>query len=154
MGRDSGGHTNDGAAIGDGGPGDSGAAGRGDATPVDWPDDECQPPPPIDPAKPYDIVDATRFIYEGDNPIQTGVEPGTIKGALVAVIRGRVVNDAGELLSHVVVKIADRPEFGRSRTRNVARHTRPEMPLLRVAHLVLGHGLSLATIREADPRNT
>ncbi|MBK8013076.1 MAG: RHS domain-containing protein [Deltaproteobacteria bacterium] len=106
-----------GGDVGSGGARDSGADGGGEAMPVDWPDDESQPPPPIDPAEPYDIVDATRFIYEGDNPIQTGVEPGTIKPSLVAVIRGRVVNDAGDPISHVVVKIVDRPEFGQSRTK-------------------------------------
>jgi hypothetical protein len=58
-------------------------------------------PPPPDPAMvapPVDLTvattmgEATRFLYSGPNPIQTGVAPGTITPLRAAVLRGRVKN--------------------------------------------------------------
>ncbi|MBK8010192.1 MAG: hypothetical protein IPK13_02520 [Deltaproteobacteria bacterium] len=112
-----GGDAGSGGDSGSGGAQDSGADGGGDAMPVDWPDDESQPPPPIDLTKPYDIVDATRFLYEGDNPIQTGVAPGTIRAETIAIIRGAVVDRAGQPVVGAQVTVLDHAEYGTSRTK-------------------------------------
>ncbi|MFN8511497.1 MAG: hypothetical protein U0841_02670 [Chloroflexia bacterium] len=46
--------------------------------------------PEIDRTVATDIFAATAFLYTGQNPIQTGVAPGTIDPRHVAVLRGLV----------------------------------------------------------------
>jgi RHS repeat-associated protein len=72
---------------------------------------------PIDPTIATDIADANAFLYTGANPIQVGVAPGTIQKQRAAVLRGRVLDNAGNALPGVVVTVLDHPEFGRTVTR-------------------------------------
>ncbi len=60
---------------------------------------------------------ATEFLYTGTDPIQTGVAPGTIDPVRTAVLRGRVLDVAGQPLSGVAVSVLDRTEFGQTLTR-------------------------------------
>ena len=60
------------------------------------PDGAVLPPDPATVAPPLDqtvstgLLDATAFLYTGNNPIQTGVVSGTIELQRVAVLRGKV----------------------------------------------------------------
>lgn len=73
--------------------------------------------PPLDESEVTVIGPSTEFLYTGDNPIQTGVAPGTIDLARVAVLRGLVTERAGSRLSGVTVSILDHPEYGQTLTR-------------------------------------
>jgi hypothetical protein len=73
--------------------------------------------PPLDPGVPFNFADGTEFLYAGPDAVQTGVDPGTIAARRVAVIRGRVVNRAGEPLPDVKVTVLDHPELGQTLTR-------------------------------------
>ncbi len=74
-------------------------------------------PEPVDPGLPTDFSDSVSFLYEGANRVQTGVAPGTIADARVAVLRGSVRSQAGAGLAGVVVTVLDHPELGRTLTR-------------------------------------
>lgn len=81
------------------------------------------PPDPIDIAPPVDsgvstnINDSTIFIYEGDNPIQVGVEPGTIEAKRTALLRGKVTDINNTAISGVTITILHHNEFGQTKTR-------------------------------------
>lgn len=84
------------------------------------------PPPPVLP-DPQDMEldrsvstrlrEATAFLYEGMDPVQTGVAPGTIETLRAAVIRGRVLDRTGAPLPSVQVTVLDHPEYGETLTR-------------------------------------
>jgi RHS repeat-associated protein len=61
--------------------------------------------------------DATRFLYAGASPLQTGVAEGTIVPEQAAALRGLVVNQADQPLSGVRVSVLGRPEFGQTLSR-------------------------------------
>src|SRR4029078_1656833 len=67
------------------------AAPTSPATPAPTPD-----PAPVETELPTDFADSIEFIYSGPGKVQTGVEPGTIKSARVAVLRGRVPRPAAQ----------------------------------------------------------
>ncbi len=82
------------------------------------PADPATVAPPLDPTVPANYYDATTFIYEGVDPIQRGVRPGTIADYRAAVMRGLVKDDQGQPLAGVLVRVLDRPEFGYTYTRS------------------------------------
>ena len=57
------------------------------------------------------------FLYSGENPIQTGVIPGTIETRRIAVVRGKVLDKADNPLPGVTLTILDHPEFGQTLSR-------------------------------------
>jgi RHS repeat-associated protein len=61
--------------------------------------------------------DSTKFLYSGDNPIQTGVAPGTIEPVRAALIRGKVLDKQNNPLAGVVITILNHPEFGQTQSR-------------------------------------
>lgn len=73
--------------------------------------------PPIDPNRANSFLDSTAFLYSGDNAVQTGVAPDTIKEQRAAVIRGKVLTREGTPLSDVHITILDHPEFGSTLSR-------------------------------------
>ncbi|MBK9613704.1 carboxypeptidase-like regulatory domain-containing protein [Candidatus Amarobacter glycogenicus] len=73
-------------------------------------------PPALDRALPYDIYEATRFLYTGSAPAQTGVTNGIIDRRCVAALRGSVIDQDGQPLPGVVVAIKDQPDFGQTLT--------------------------------------
>ncbi len=81
------------------------------------------PPPPDSVAPPNNptivttLYEATKFLYTGANPIQTGVAPGTIAYRRAAVLRGKVLDSLGAPLPGVTVSIKDHPELGQTLTR-------------------------------------
>jgi RHS repeat-associated protein len=86
-----------------------------DPTPL--PPDPTTTAPPLDPTIVTNIAKATEFLYTGANPIQTGVNPSDIKAERVGLIRGRVVDKAGQPVSNVKISILDHAEFGQTRSR-------------------------------------
>lgn len=61
--------------------------------------------------------DATKFLYTGTNPIQTGVSANAIDPRYATALRGRVLTKAGAPLSGVKVTILRHPELGQTTTR-------------------------------------
>jgi RHS repeat-associated protein len=73
--------------------------------------------PPLDQSVATDLKAATRFLYTGPDPIQTGVDPDTIEQTRAAVIRGRVLTTDGDPLPGVTVAVLDHPELGTTLSR-------------------------------------
>lgn len=80
-------------------------------------------PDPVDVATPIDdtvattLAAATAFLYSGENPLQTGVAPGTIEAKRAAVLRGKVTANDGTPLPGVKITILDHSEYGSTLTR-------------------------------------
>ncbi len=95
-------------------------AGTDPLNPGDFPagpkDPEASAPNP-DPTTTTTVHDSTRFLYTGDDPIQTGVDEDAIDPLRAAVIRGRVLNRAGDPLPAVTITVLDHPEFGQTLSR-------------------------------------
>lgn len=79
-------------------------------------------PAPIDRTVASSLKDETEFLYTGDDPVQTGVDPADIEAKRVAVVRGRVLNQNGEPESGVSVQVLGHPEFGQTLTRADGRY--------------------------------
>lgn len=87
------------------------------APPDPLPSDPSKVAPPVDPTVASDLSVDTAFLYTGENPIQTGVAPGTIEPRRAAVVRGRVISREGAPLSGARVSILGRPELGSTLSR-------------------------------------
>jgi RHS repeat-associated protein len=72
---------------------------------------------PASPAGYVPLLERMRFLFEGSDPIQTGVAPGSISQRSAAVLRGRVLTGAGEPLRGVSVRVHGHPEFGETLSR-------------------------------------
>jgi RHS repeat-associated protein len=83
----------------------------------DLPPDPSTVAPPLDPTVATTLFVATEFLYTGENPIQTGVDSGTINPRRVAVLRGRVLDRSSGPVTGVTITILDRPEFGQTLSR-------------------------------------
>ncbi|MCQ8119474.1 NHL domain-containing protein [Methylomonas rosea] len=73
--------------------------------------------PKLDPTVATTTYAASQFLYSGSNPIQTGVQPGTIDAKRAAVIRGKVLDKDNNPLSGVTIAIKDHPELGQTLSR-------------------------------------
>ena len=71
-------------------------------------------PDPLDRSVSYDIYDATRFLYTGSNPAQTGMGEAVIDRRCVTVLRGNLRQADGAPLSGVAISLQDHPEFGQT----------------------------------------
>ena len=81
------------------------------------PPDPSTVAPPLTRTSTTTLAKATEFLYQGGNPIQTGVASGTIDIKRAAVVRGRVLNRAGAPLTGGSISILNHPEFGQTLTR-------------------------------------
>lgn len=81
------------------------------------PSDPSVVAPPIDPTVATDFLDITTFLYDGPEPIQRLLSPGTIQPHRLAVARGMVRDDLGQPLPGVLVRVLDHPEYGYTFTR-------------------------------------
>lgn len=81
------------------------------------PPDPATVAPPVDPTVPTSVYAATRFLYAGSRPIQTGVAPDTIEAHRTAVLRGQVMDRSGAPLSGVTLSIKGHPEYGQTLSR-------------------------------------
>lgn len=82
------------------------------------------PPPPETVAPPLSpvagsesLADSTAFLYSGTHPVQTGVEPGTIRSQQVAILRGRVMDREQSPIPGVTIQVLNHPEFGQTLSR-------------------------------------
>jgi RHS repeat-associated protein len=71
----------------------------------------------IDQSVVTNLANSVTFLYTGSNPIQTGVEPGTIDPTRIAVLRGKVLDQSGDALPGVSITILSHPEFGATLSR-------------------------------------
>ncbi|HEX9803754.1 MAG TPA: Ig-like domain-containing protein, partial [Gammaproteobacteria bacterium] len=74
------------------------------------PPDPAHIAPPIDPTVPTTVYASTAFLYSGSNPIQRGVEPGTIEERRAAVLRGKVTTRGGTPLPGVTITVKGHQE--------------------------------------------
>ena len=81
------------------------------------PPDPASIAPSLDPTVITPFAIANEFLYTGPDPIQTGVGEGTIEPRRAAVIRGRVLDRAGNPLPGVSLSIKDHPELGQTQSR-------------------------------------
>jgi len=93
------------------------AAAWGATCPPVLPPDPSTVAPPLDRSVATDLFSATRFLYEGDPPIQSGVTPGAIEPVRAAVLRGKVLTRDGAPLSGVRITVVDHPEYGQTLSR-------------------------------------
>ena len=73
--------------------------------------------PTLDPTVVNEFSGSTAFLYQGPNPIQTGVVPGTITPQRAAVIRGNVRDRTGAPLAGARISILNHPQYGQTFTR-------------------------------------
>jgi hypothetical protein len=74
--------------------------------------------PPLDPVYPSTLQEAASFIYEGENPVQTGVDPAAIVADRVFLIRGKINDRYGMGLTGVRISVVHHPEFGETFSRS------------------------------------
>jgi hypothetical protein len=82
--------------------------------------DPCAPPA-IDGTAAASFADAIRFLYEGACPRQTKVDKSVFDDTRVAVVRGRVLDEAGKPLPNVRVRTPREPRYGETLTDNEGR---------------------------------
>lgn len=81
------------------------------------PPDPAQIAPPLDPTAATPLWEASRFLYSGANPIQTGADPSKFDTLHLAVVRGQVLDRSNQPLSGVIVTVQGHPEFGQTQSR-------------------------------------
>lgn len=74
------------------------------------------PLPEVDKTVSTTVADATRFLYTGDHPVQSGVVEGFIQDRRVALLRGKVLNKEDEPIAGVTVRILNVPGLGSTKT--------------------------------------
>jgi RHS repeat-associated protein len=88
------------------------------------PQDPSLPPDPEkvatkpDPTRIETLAERNAFLYSGDHPVQTGVDPKTIESRRIAIVRGAVFDNDNRPLPGVRITIKDHPEFGHTLTRS------------------------------------
>jgi RHS repeat-associated protein len=87
-----------------------------DSIPGGPPDPEANAPDP-DPTVVTTIIASTEFLYTGDNPVQSGVDEGTIEPEQAAVVRGRVLDSEGGLFPDATITVLNHPEYGQTVSR-------------------------------------
>jgi len=87
------------------------------SVPGGLPPDPATVATPIDPTVPTQMAASTAFLYSGNNPVQTGVAPGTIEARRVAVLRGKVMTRDEQPLAGVTITILGHPELGQTMSR-------------------------------------
>ncbi|HVP02570.1 MAG TPA: hypothetical protein VMT10_08380, partial [Solirubrobacteraceae bacterium] len=74
--------------------------------------------PTLDTTIPTNLADATRFLYQGPGAIQSGVQPGAIPAVRAAVVRGKVLDAAGQALPGVTISAPGHAEYGTTTSRS------------------------------------
>ncbi len=72
---------------------------------------------PPDPTVSPPFHETVSSLYRGTDPVQRGVEPGSLDSARTAVVRGQVMDTDGRVLPGVVVRIHRHAEFGETLSR-------------------------------------
>ena len=63
------------------------------------------------------FAESTAFLYQGSNPIQTGVAPNAIELHRATVVRGQVLNLDKTPIAGVTISVLGHPEYGTTKTR-------------------------------------
>ena len=84
---------------------------------VQLPPDPATVAPQLSTTSFTDMKSATEFLYTGEDPIQTGVDPNAIEPIRAAVIRGKVLSLDGNPLPGVGISVHGHPEFGQTLSR-------------------------------------
>jgi len=80
-------------------------------------------PDPVEVATPISTTalptfsSTVKFLYEGSEPVQTGVAAGAIEDSLASVVRGKALDADDQPLAGVQVGIPNHPELGSTRSR-------------------------------------
>jgi RHS repeat-associated protein len=82
------------------------------------PPDPVAVAPTLDQSVVTNVAKSTEFLYTGSNPVQLGVDSGTIEPVRVTVLRGKVIDIANAPLSGVIITLLGHPEFGVTFTRS------------------------------------
>jgi hypothetical protein len=72
---------------------------------------------PLDLTVATTLAAASELLHTGPDPIQEGVEEGTIEPHRVAVLRGKVLTREGEPLAGVAITVLNCPEYGQTLSR-------------------------------------
>ncbi len=72
--------------------------------------------PPLATSGLQPMIDTVRFLYEGSNPIQTGLQANAIDPMRVAVVQGTAVDSDLKPLSGVKITILEAPQVGQTMT--------------------------------------
>lgn len=83
----------------------------------DLPPDPALIAPPNDPTITTSFVDSVTFLYQGPNPTQRDVTPGSLVPRRVAVIRGRVIDHNGTPVAGAKVSAHNSPQTGVTHSR-------------------------------------
>jgi hypothetical protein len=70
-----------------------------------------------DPAESPAFHEMVAYLYQGEYPIQRGVQPDSLEVGRAAVVRGQVLDTDGRALPGVVVRIHRHPEYGTTLSR-------------------------------------
>ncbi|MFZ1081171.1 MAG: Ig-like domain-containing protein, partial [Candidatus Kryptoniota bacterium] len=81
------------------------------------PPDPATVAPKIDQTVVTTVGSATKFLYTGSNPIQTGVDTTAMSYVRSAAIRGKILSRSNQPLPGVTVSILNHPEFGQTLSR-------------------------------------
>lgn len=73
--------------------------------------------PPLETSVPANVYDASRYLFEGGDPIQRDVLPGVIEPRRSAFVYGYVTDLAEQPVAGVRVHVLDHPELGYTLTR-------------------------------------
>jgi RHS repeat-associated protein len=74
--------------------------------------------PPVEDNGVTTVGSGSAFLYAGQSPVQTGVQPGAISVVRAAVLRGKITTRDGTGLVGAVISIKDRPELGQTVSRS------------------------------------
>jgi RHS repeat-associated protein len=78
--------------------------------------------PPLDPTGFTSPADEVDFLYEGEDPIQRGVDPDAVDPMRSALVSGRVVDQEGATLPGIRVRALEEPGLGETWTRLDGRY--------------------------------
>ncbi len=81
------------------------------------PPDPAAIAPPLDTSVATTVASATRFLYQAERPVQFEVEAGSLRDHQVSLLRGRVLDRAGNSLPGVTIKVLGQPQWGFTRSR-------------------------------------
>jgi RHS repeat-associated protein len=93
--------------------------------------------PPLDRAIPTSFASSIQFLYQGDNPVQGGVQVEKVDPARLGLLRGQVTTRGSVAVGGAAVSILEQPELGSTATREDGRFD------------LVAHGGGMVTLRFA-----
>ena len=87
-------------------------------TPTPGPLDPADMAPALSPVEETPFIDAVKFLWENDPPLQIGVVPGSLEPHRLAVVRGLVTDTGGKPLTGVRIAVHRHPQLGHTYSRD------------------------------------